>query len=452
MSTASTSTRAPAPPRGTLFTNRNFRWLLAGGVVSMLGEQFTLIALPWLVLRLTGDTLTLGIVIAVTSLPRAAFVLVGGAFVDRHSPRQVLLLSKLVNAALLALLALLVWRGTLAIAMLYAIAAAIGLTTAFSYPASSALLPQAVPADTLPGANGALMSLRQLTMLLGPVLAGVLIGVSGQRDVHAAHAVADARGLTLAFALDALSFALSAATLVPVRLRARDAHAHAAGVVGAIGEALRAFWNDKALRTLCLYLAAVSVFVGGPIQVALPVFASRQLPGGAAALGLLSTGHGAGVLVGMLLSGARPTWRIRTLGTTMLAMDATAGLCLVAFGRITATWQGLLLLAFLGTCAGFIQVAVFTWMQRRVAPAMLGRTMSLFMFIFLGVAPLSAAAAGAVMRWLSPTALFAASGATLTAFALLGLCFATIRRIEDGDTSARKTDDGITPAAATTSA
>ena len=227
---------------------------------------------------------------------------------------------------------------------------------------------------------------------------------------------------------------------------------YAAGVVGAIGEALRAFWNDKALRTLCLYLAAVSVFVGGPIQVALPVFASRQLPGGAAALGLLSAGHGAGVLVGMLLSGARPTWRIRTLGTTMLAMDATAGLCLVAFGRITATWQGLLLLAFLGTCAGFIQVAVFTWMQRRVAPAMLGRTMSIFMFIFLGVAPLSAAAAGAVMRWLSPTALFAASGATLTAFALLGLRFATIRRIDDGDTSAPRTDDDIPPAAAATSA
>ncbi len=439
---------AATPSRGALFADRNFLWLLGGGIVSLLGDQFTLIALPWLVLKLTGDALTLGAVIAVMSVPRAAFVLVGGAIVDRHSPRNVLLLAKLANAALVGLLAGLVWFDALPLAALYAIAAGIGLATAFGYPASSALLPQAIAPALLRPANSALMSLRQATVLVGPILAGLLVGVSGARRPGQ---MADAHGLTLAFALDALSFIASAAALVPVRLRAREARARAAGMLDSIGETLRAFWNDRALRTLCGYFAAVSFFVGGPIQVALPVLVDRQLPGGAAALGVLATAHGVGVLVGMVLSGARPGWRLRTLGMTMLVVDVVSGGALVAFGRIQSVTQGVLLLAVLGALAGFVQVAVFSWMQRRVDPAMLGRAMSVFLFIFLGLAPLSAAAAGVGLRWLAPGALFGASGLMLVALALLGLAFTSIREIRDGATAATgdaAPEDGTAPARA----
>jgi len=418
---------ASTPARGALLADRNFRWLLGGGIVSLLGDQFTLIALPWLVLKLTGDALTLGAVIAVMSVPRAVFVLVGGAIVDRHSPRVVLLVAKLANAALIGLLAVLVWIDALPLAGLYAIAAGIGLATAFGYPASSALLPQAVPPELLQPANGTLMSLRQATVLVGPILAGLLVGVSGPH----AGAMADAHGLTLAFAFDALSFLASAAALVPVRLRVRAAPARAAGVLGDIVETLQAFWRDRALRALCGYFAAVSFFVGGPIQVALPVLVDRQLPGGAAALGVLATAHGVGVLAGMILSGARPGWRLRTLGLTMLVVDGVSGGALVAFGRIQSVPQGMLLLVVLGALGGFVQVAVFSWMQRRVEPAMLGRAMSVFLFIFLGLAPLSAAAAGVGLRWLSPAALFGASGLALGVLALLGLAFTAIREIRD---------------------
>jgi hypothetical protein len=79
-----------------------------GGIVSALGDQLTMVALPWLVLKLTGDTLALGLVIALMSIPRAVFILIGGALVDRYSPKRVLMLSKYANAVLLALLTLLV--------------------------------------------------------------------------------------------------------------------------------------------------------------------------------------------------------------------------------------------------------------------------------------------------------------------------------------------------------
>jgi len=88
-----------------LLRNTNFRWLLGGGLVSMLGDQFSMLALPWLVLSLTGDSLSLGIAVALMGAPRAALILLGGTVADRYSPRRVLLLSKYANAAILLALA-----------------------------------------------------------------------------------------------------------------------------------------------------------------------------------------------------------------------------------------------------------------------------------------------------------------------------------------------------------
>lgn len=82
----------PAPPRAdpraALLRDPNFRWLTSGSALTMLGDQFTLIALPWLVLQMTGDTLVLGTVLALMSVPRALFILIGGALVDRYSPKR----------------------------------------------------------------------------------------------------------------------------------------------------------------------------------------------------------------------------------------------------------------------------------------------------------------------------------------------------------------------------
>src|SRR4051812_40920275 len=83
----------------TLVRDPSFRWMIAGGAISMLGDQFTLLALPWLVLNMTGDPLMLGIVIALASVPRALFILLGGALVDRYSPKRVLMLTKHINTA-----------------------------------------------------------------------------------------------------------------------------------------------------------------------------------------------------------------------------------------------------------------------------------------------------------------------------------------------------------------
>lgn len=406
--------------RRELFSNANFRWLLGGGLLSMLGDQFTLLALPWLVMSLSRDPLVLGTVLALGSLPRALFILVGGALVDRHSPRTVLLLTKWINFGLLALLAGLTAHGSLTLPVVYALTLAIGLATAFSYPAGSAILPQAVPAALIQPANGVLMGARQLVLLLGPVLAGLLVTGGGpalQRE-----------GLSLAFEFDAVSFAVSAWTLSRVRTAPREAPA-AQRVLAAIAESMRACWQDRELRALFLYFAAIAFFVGGPIQVALPVLAAERLPGGAAALGVMLAAHGLGALAGMAVSGLRPQWRLATLGGTVLLIDAIAGAVFLLFGHVHAAWQGALLLLPLGALGGFVQVAVYSWLQRRIPPAMLGRAMALFMFIVMGLAPLASAAAGAALRVLDVTQLFTAAATCLLVVVALGALLTPIRGI-----------------------
>jgi MFS family permease len=436
----------PGDVRAALFKNSNFRWMTGGAFLSMLGDQFTLIALPWLVLQMTGDTLVLGTVLALISIPRALFILIGGALVDRHSPKQVLMVSKYVNLALLAALAGLVLAGMLTLWMVYALSLGIGLATAFSIPAGTAMMPHVVPRSQLQAANGVNLGLRQLTMFLGPLAAGLLIALFGDAatpgiDGSISQARANATGIGLAFALDALSFAVSAWTLSKVQIHTSTPTAAAAAaplpVWTSVAQGLAHFWRDRELRTCFLYWSAVALFIMGPIHIAIPVLASSTPQLGAAAFGAIVAAHGAGTLLGMVVSGMLPRLRIGSLGMTILAFDAIIGALFMPLGLITAVWQGAALMLVIGLLGGFMQVSVFTWIQQRVPPALLGRAMSLFMFIFMGLAPISAAVTGWVMKSITLPQLFAASGGTLVLLTALALVLTPMRRVTDQVAAAR---------------
>jgi MFS family permease len=436
---------AGQPARQALFKDRHFTWLLSGGLLSMLGDQFTLVALPWLVLKMSGDPVVLGTVIAMMGVPRAAFLLIGGALVDRHSPKQVMMVTKYANTALLGTLALLVWTGTLTLPLLYGLALGIGLATAFSVPAGTSMLPRVVAPAQLPAANGLMMGLRQATFFLGPLLAGLLFALSSDQAT-APGQIADAGPLAVAFGFDALTFLLSAWTLSKVAQRPLEGAPQAGqagqAVLAAVAEGLKTFWRDVPLRSCLLYWSAVALLITGPIQIALPLLADSVPTLGAAALGSMLAAHGGGTLLGMAMAGRHPTWRLKNLGLTMLAVDALVALLFMPMGLITATWQGAALLLVIGLLGGFMQVAIFTWIQRRVAPAMLGRAMSLFMFIFLGLAPLSSAATGWLMRGIGLPQLFVGSGACLLAIVALALAGPRMRQVSDAtsDTAHDKAD------------
>jgi len=420
-------------PRAML-RDPNFRWLMAGGVVSSLGDQFTMIALPWLVLKLSHDPRMLGLVVALMAIPRAVLILLGGAVVDRHSPKNVLMLTKHINTVLLGLLSTLVYRGEASLPLVIALALGLSLASAFSIPAGTSILPHAVAPAQLQAANGFMMAVRQVTMLAGPLLAGLLFALAGDgsRGPH------DAHGLALAFGFDCLSFALSAWTLARVTTHPVPA-APTAPVLRAVGDGLLAVWRDRALRTCFIYWGLCACVTGGMMQVALPLLASTRLAG-ASALGLIMGAHGAGALAGMALTGVLGRKRIGNFGLTLLLIDGVIGALVPLLGLVTASWQGMLVMLAIGTLGGFVQVAVFTWIQQRVARSMLGRMMSIFMFIFMGLAPLAAALAGWLASRLSLQVLFGGAGACLAGAALLAWLFTPLRSLTDAPLPATPTN------------
>src|SRR5258708_25883139 len=161
-------------PAGPLSV-RNFRLLWIGEGISLLGDQFYMIALPWLVLQITGSALALGTVLALAGIPRALFMLVGGAFVDRFSPRAVMIVSNLSRLILVGLLSALVLTNNVRLEMLYVFALAFGLADAFYFPAQSAIVPQLLPKDKLQAGNVFVQGTAQLSLVLRPVLAGGLV-------------------------------------------------------------------------------------------------------------------------------------------------------------------------------------------------------------------------------------------------------------------------------------
>jgi len=408
-----------------LLRDRNFVWLMSGGAISALGDQFTLIALPWLVLKLTGDPVALGMSVALMGIPRAILILFGGALVDRHAPKRILMLTKHVNTVLLAVLAILVYSGRAHLPVVLALALGLSLASAFSIPAGTSMLPHAVAPQHLQAANGMMMGLRQLTMLAGPLLAGLLFALAGDGSDGPLHM----HGLALAFGVDCLSFAVSAWTLANVAPRP-FAPPPPQPVLRAVADGLAAVWRDALLRTCFLYWGLCACVIGGVMQVALPLLASSRLHG-ASALGLLMGAHGAGALLGMAASGIAGRRRAGNLGMTLLLIDGIVGLLLVPLGTITASWQGMLINVVIGVLGGFVQVAVFTWIQQRVPRERLGRTMSLFMFVFMGLAPLAAALAGWIASRVALPALFGGAGLCLAGAALLAWLFTPMRALRD---------------------
>jgi MFS family permease len=343
----------------------------------------------------------------------------------------VALLTKYANTVLLGLLAALVLLGHATLALVAPIALSIGVASAFSIPSATSMLPHVVERAQLQQANALLMGVRQVSLLAGPLLAALLFALAGDGS----EGMRNARGLGIAFAIDCASFIVSAWTLSKVRLRP-VAPAAPQPMLRAVAEGLALVWNDAVLRACFIYWAVCACVVGGVMQVALPVLASTRLHG-ATSLSLLLGAHGIGTLAGMALTSIKGDLRVRNLGTTLLLVDAVVAALVFPLAWLASTWQIALLNVVVGMLAGFMQVALITWIQRRVPPVMLGRTMSIFMFILMGLAPLSAALTGWVMQYTGLSGIFTGSGLLLAGAAALAYAFTPMRSMADAPAAQR---------------
>ena len=391
-------------PMARVMALRDFRLLFGGTTTSLLGDQFALIATPWLVLKMTGDPLALGIVLALEGLPRAVFMLLGGAITDRLSPRIVMLTADAVRLVLTALMALVVFTGTVQMWMVYAFSLGFGLVAGFAIPAGNSIVPMLVEECDLQAGNSLMMGVGQLAGFVGPTIAGILIGRFSQLPL----------GIALAFTIDALSFAVSAACLWWMHgggkksLRPGES-SQKESVWASILVGMQYLWKDKALRTMFLIITAMNFLFTGPLLVGIPVLANQYLPEGAVAFGLLMSASAGGNLAGYLLAGSLPRPTGKGMSIFLVALLAAFGVVLASFGFIRSTWVDFGLMLVFGIGNGYIAILMFTWMQTRTPKEMLGRMMSMVMLSGTGLIPVSQAISGAVSKWSLP-ALFVSAG------------------------------------------
>jgi MFS family permease len=404
-----TATTSQQNPMARVMGLRDFRLLFAGATTSLLGDQFTLIATPWLVLQLTNDPMALGTVLALEGIPRALFMLIGGAITDRVSPRKVMLTASIFRFFLTLMMAIMVFTGTAQIWMIYLFGLAFGIVAGFAIPAENSIVPQLVVEDDLQAGNSIIMGITQLAGFVGPTIAGILIGSFSSSNT----------GIVLAFSIDALTFIVSAATLALIRSAGKPAVSeNPESVWAAILTGIKYLVNDRALRLVFIVLMSINFFLMGPLLVGIPVLASQRLPEGAVAYGLLLSAFAGGNLAGILGAGALPRPGAGIMKLILVVFVIAFGLGVASLGFVSNTWLDFASMLVLGLANGYVSILMFTWMQIQTPKDMLGRMMSLITFSSTGLVPVSQALAGLISKW-DLTMMFALSGGIVVLFGLV---------------------------------
>jgi MFS family permease len=405
-------------------TASDFRLLWLGQGISLFGDQFYLVALPWLTLRLTGSALALGTVLMVAGGARAIFQLLGGALSDRFSPRTLMLASNIVRALVTAAITAVVLAGVTRLWHLYVLSVIFGLVDAFFFPAYMSIVPLLVVHEQLPAGNALLRGTARFMSLIGPAFAGVVIATES---------------LGMAFAIDTATFVFAAGSIWLMkgeRSGVTDEDSPGAaepagvkGLLGSIKEGLRYAWGNPLIRALLFFVAVIEFSFVGPSSVGLAAMAKNRFgaQGGASALGWMLSAFGGGMLLGMLVAGSIRAIRRRGKLVIEVMFLMGFGLALVGFATQVA-WASLMLI-LIGLGGGLANIMILALLQSKTDKRMLGRVMGLMMFAISVLEPLSYALAG-VMADANLTLVFVGGGAVILLTSLASLATPALRKAD----------------------
>jgi MFS family permease len=397
-------------PRWRVLASASFRKLFAATTLSLFGTFFSYIASAWLVLQLTGSSLALGSVLVIQALPRAVLMVVGGAVTDRFSPRATLLASMGLRTVFVTPLALLVLAGRTQMWEVYVISVVFGVVDAFFLPARQAILPKVVADHELEPGNALLNVSSMLSILIGPVAAGLVI---------------TAWGLGWAFAGDAACFGLGFLFILWLPSPVKDAAAApvSRGLHLQIADGLRYAWSDFGIRIVLIVIAVIDFAANGALGVGLPTLTHGRLAAGASGFGILLGAWGVGATVGALGSGAVKV--PQRFGAMTVIFCFWLGIGIAGAGFAPSLLVAGLFMAFCGLGVGVVNTYAISWLQRRTDRSMQGRVMSIIMLASTGVTPLAYAVSGAIAQ-INPTLLFALAGGMMIA---CGAAIATSGRV-----------------------
>jgi MFS family permease len=389
--------RAAAALRGLavdltpLRESRDFRLLWLGELVSTTGRQLTVVALPLQVFLLTRSSLFVGLIGLVQVVPLVASTVGGGAIADRVDRRKLLLLTEVGLAATSALLLAGALHGHPPLWYLYAVAAAQAAVFGVNGPARSAAVPNLVSRARLPAALALNQVLFNTTMIVGPALAGFILGAFSSTDT----------GLAWAYAGDTASFGaaiVAAALLRPLPPRREDLGERVSGW----REIRDGFAYLRRQRVLiATFLIDLDAMIFGMPRALFPVLALDVFQVGARGLGLLYAAPSVGALAGALTAG----WvgRVRHQGRAVLWAVAVWGAAITLFGLSGRAFPlALFLLAVAGAADVISAVFRGSILQLSVPDALRGRMSAVHIMVVTGGPRLGDVEAGAVAALVSP--------------------------------------------------
>lgn len=393
--------------------HRSLRLLVPGQLASNVGDACYAVALPWYVLAAHGGPALLGTVLVAYGVPRTGVMVIGGWASDKWGSLTVMLVTDVTRllgtAAFAAEAALEPARAV----FLIPVAVVMGAGEGLFLPASYAVLPSLVPNDDLRAANAITTSAAQLGALAGPAVGGALVALAGP---------------SLVFALDAVSFAVSAATLQRLRAAPRVGPSvevpagDAAETTTAAESSMSTFAlirSQTVLKVILVLAVTANLGADGVYNVALPSLAHGALRSGADGYGLILAAVGAGTLLGAVVAGQVRQPR-RPGVTAVLAFQVSAG-CVFLAPHLGGTLGVAGAMAVDGLMTGFGNVLCFAAFQRWAPPAVLGRATGVLTLGIFGVYPLSVALAAICIRDIGTASFFLFAAIALTGAVVFGL-------------------------------
>ena len=397
----------------SLANHRNYRLFFVGQMVSLTGTWMQDVALPWLVYHETKSPFQVGLLVFFRFVPFLLLGLFAGVLADRVDNRRMLIATQTVSMTLASLLAALAFTSSPAIWAIYVIAILGGAAVVIEGPSRQALVYQLVGRDELPNAIALNASLFNAARAVGPALGGVLIAVVG---------------VGWCFVFNAVSFMAVLTTLLLMRASelfpvARDRDPQP--TFRAIRDGLSYVWGSPLMRTIIICTATMSL-AGFNFRVLVPSLAADVFEASALVFGALYASFGLGATLGALVVAGRgrASWTAFSLGA--------AGLGLSAFGiAVIGGIPAAIVLLFAAGISFTTWVANGQSLLQLAAPDQLrGRVVSIYLFVFAGLMPVSAVTEGWVADVLGTRFAFAFAG--IAGLLAGGYAFRRLRAIDGG--------------------
>ncbi|PFV80791.1 MFS transporter [Bacillus thuringiensis] len=355
-----------------LLKNTNFLFLWAATLFSSFALAFFTFSQTWYIAKTLNLEASLGVVFVALSVPRLIFMIIGGAVADKFPKKNIMFYSNIIRAILVA--TILTWFivGDVTLYTFALFALFFGLADAFFWSADGSILPELVEKSRLTQANSLTQMTNQASVILGPILGGILIKFTNYETI---------------FSITILLLIVAAILVQKIQFTMPELKDTDKGMFTSIKEGILYVKESPFLSTFLLCSAFLNLFLIGPMQVGFPLFVKNVLHGDSLHFSYLEASVGGGMAIGAVIVGLKNINRRR--GLFCIIMMLLSGVFFLSINFSTVLWQALLAGMFYGITIAMAIVPLMAMIQSTVKEEMMGRVMSLLMLSSMGFIPLS---------------------------------------------------------------